>query len=78
MKEALSAMLKLMNQHGAFQAQIAADVSALKTVVNALGPEAGNALKEQIEIERGKIQEHLKGLEMLTSILNASISNLPN
>jgi len=58
MKEAFTNLLNLINLEMTFLAQLAADVSALKTVVSALGPEVAAAMTEQVAAERGNITSH--------------------
>jgi hypothetical protein len=78
MKDALNNILKVLMQNGAFLAQISADVSALKTVVSALGPEVRAALDEQVEAQRRKVEPIVQEQMMLLEVLRQGISRIPN
>ena len=67
-------MLEMLIRNAQFLAQISADVSALKTVVSRLGPEAQRLLEEQIAIERDKSQ---KAAESAMKLLDSLRSGLP-
>jgi hypothetical protein len=78
MKDALTIMLtNLISQH-AFLAQVAADVSALKTVVSALGPEASAVLEHQVAVERDKYQHIVEDQRLMLEALRLGISQIPN
>jgi hypothetical protein len=74
--EALRNLLSAFMQNSTFLAQVSADVSALKTVVSALGPEAKKALEEQIAIERDKTQQHVADIQMLLESLRSSFPKM--
>ena len=78
MKDALTNMLKVLIQNGVFLGQISADVSALKAVVSALGPEVRAALDEQIEAQRRTIQPIVEQQTMLLEALRLGVSQIPN
>lgn len=78
MNEALKNLLKLAGQNSMFLCQVSADVSALKEVIYALGPEAGKLLDQALALHRGKIQSQLDSQQALLQSLQASISKMPN
>jgi predicted transcriptional regulator len=78
LKDALTNILTLCIQNSTFLAQVSADVSALKTVISALGPEARAALEEQLTVERDRIQKRLQELQIFGELLRSKISNMVN
>lgn len=78
MNEALKNILKFVGQQANFLAQVSADVSALKEVIYALGPEAGKLLDQAMALHRGKIQSQFDSLQALLRSLEASVSKIPN
>jgi hypothetical protein len=70
-------LTNLISQH-AFLAQVAADVSALKTVVSALGPEASAVLEQQVAVERDKYQHIVEDQRLMLEALRLGISQIPN
>jgi hypothetical protein len=74
MNKGIRDMFEMLIRNAQFLAQISADVSALKTVVSRLGPEAQRLLEEQIAIERDKSQ---KAAESAMKLLDSLRSGLP-
>ena len=78
MKEALTNILSVLIQNGTFLMQVSADVSALKTVVAAFGPEAQKALEEQMDVERNRIQQQIEKQQMILEALRVGVSRILN
>jgi hypothetical protein len=77
-KRALTEILKTVMNQSRFVAQISADVSALKSVVCALGPEVRSALEEQMALERERIKNITDTQEALLKALVHGISSTPS
>ena len=78
MKDALQNILKNLMQNSIFLGQISADVSALKTVVSALGPDVQSALEKQIDVERRIVQPIVEQQQMLLEALRQGVSQISN
>lgn len=78
MKEALINIVSALSQQSAFLIQVAADVCALKTVVEALGPEAKAALDEQVAAERDRFQKQCEVQQKILEALRVAVSRMPN
>ncbi|MFZ3341468.1 MAG: hypothetical protein WA213_11335 [Terriglobales bacterium] len=71
--KAMNSLLVNFLQNTSFVAQISADVSALKSVVSALGPEVRSALEEQVALERSKMQQYIEDQQKTIAILKSGI-----
>jgi hypothetical protein len=59
LKETIVTILKGLIQNGSFLSQIAAEVSALRTITCALDPKIQDAFEKQLILERNKLQPML-------------------
>jgi hypothetical protein len=78
MKDALLNMLTILIQNSTFLGQLSGDVSALKAVVFALGPEARAALEEQLAVQNDRIQQYIRNQQIALEVLRQQISQLRN
>lgn len=69
----MNSLLVNFLQNATFVAQISADVSALKSVVSALGPEVRSALEEQVALERNRIQQYVEDQQKTIAVLRSTI-----
>lgn len=72
--EILTTMLQLMHKQSALLFEAVAEVAAVRKVLAGLSPEAEKAIADQIVIERARIAESVRGIEVLTSALGATLS----
>jgi len=73
-----SFIFKAITTYGTFLGQVSADVSALKTVGSALGPEAKLVLEQQMVVERDKIQQGFQEILAELESLRLRIFRLTN
>jgi hypothetical protein len=78
MRDTLQNILKSLVQNTIFLGQISADVSALKIVVSAFGPEARAALEKQIDVERRIVQPIVEEQQLLLEAMWLGISQISN
>jgi hypothetical protein len=78
MKQALINILMALDGQSVLGAQLAADVSALKTVVSQLSPEVAEALAERIRVESDRFQKLVESQRLLLEALKKGISEIPN
>ena len=78
MKEVLLNILKSIDDQNAFIARLAADVSAMKTVVSALDPRIAQALEAQVSVERDRFQKVFESHRQESEKLWQLVSQLPS
>ena len=75
-KETIITILKTTIQNGSFLGQIAAEISALRTIVCGIDPKLQDAFEKQLILEQNKLQPSVDALRILFEQIQKRFSKM--